>query len=298
MEFRQLEHFLAVADEGTFTRAAARLVISQPGLSSSIKGLERELGGPLFVRHRRRVELTESGKALYSGARRAIAALDAARTQVKSGRRGGRRTLRIGSIPAFAGLDLAALIARFTAQHPEVVAAVTVSSPLELLDKIRNDELDLAFVALPQRPPEDLHFRPLHTYPMVLACPLGHRLAQRRDVTLGMLADENFVEIAPMLPGRQIIDEAFQAAGIDRHIRATCNDVASILELVAHGLGIAIVPRHVALATRVPIKLVELTGTSMIWSVAVVTRSSRFRNLDAQAMWNDINATAQPVRSR
>jgi DNA-binding transcriptional LysR family regulator len=90
---------------------------------------------------------------------------------------------------------------------------------------------------------------------------------------------------------------AFQAAGIDRRIRATGNEIALLRELVAHGVGIAILPRHLALATHVPIRLIELTGISMVWTVGVVTRSSRFRNLDAQAMWNDINATAQPVQN-
>jgi DNA-binding transcriptional LysR family regulator len=101
-----------------------------------------------------------------------------------------------------------------------------------------------------------------------------------------------------VIRARQITDEAFQAAGIDRRIRATCNEIALLLELVAHGVGIAIIPRHLALATYVPIRLIELTGTSMVWTVGVVTRSSRFRNLDAQAMWNDINAPAQPVQDR
>jgi len=81
-----------------------------------------------------------------------------------------------------------------------------VAFPVGLFAKLRNDELDLAFVALPQLPPEDLHFRPLQTYPMMLACPLGHRLAQRRDVTLAMLADEIFVDFDPVLGARQITD--------------------------------------------------------------------------------------------
>jgi DNA-binding transcriptional LysR family regulator len=296
VELRQLEHFLAVAHEGTFTRAAARLLISQPGLSSSIKALEHELGDPLFVRHGRRVELTDSGQALYSGARRTLAALEATKAEVHANRRGARRTLRVGSIASFAGLDLAALISKFTAQNPRVVAAVTVSTPVELFDKVRNDELDLAFVTMPQRPLDGLQFHPLETFPMVLACPLGHHLAEQPDVRLAMLANEVFVDFDPVLVAREVNDQAFQAAGIDRRIRATCNEIGSLLELVAHGLGVAIVPRHLALASRVPVKLVRLTGTSMIWTVAVVTRAGGFRNPDAQTMWNDINATARPIR--
>lgn len=85
METRQLQHFLAIADAGTFTSAAERLHISQPGLSSSIRALEHSLGVRLFVRTRKRAELTEAGRELYSGARRALATLDALESQIRRG---------------------------------------------------------------------------------------------------------------------------------------------------------------------------------------------------------------------
>lgn len=295
MEIRQLQHLLAVADEGSFTRAAARLHLSQPGLSASIKTLELELGTQLFVRHGRRVDLTESGRALYSGARRVLAALDATKAQVAGGSRGVQRTLSVGSIPLFAGLDLAALIRKFTARHPEVVVAVTVGFPVDLMEKVRQGEIDLAFVTMPRRVPEDLSLLPVATYPMVLACPLGHRLADRPVVDFATLESETFVDFDPVLAAREVTDDAFHAAGIQRRIAATSNEIGSLLELVAHGLGVAIVPRPLALATRVPIQLVRLTGTSLVWSVAVATKAGGFRSEDALALWNEVSAVATPV---
>lgn len=296
VELRQLHHFVAVADEGTFTRAAARLMISQPGVSSSIKELERELGVQLFVRRGRRVEPTEAGRELYAGARRALAALDATTEQVRRRKRTAKRTLTIGSIPTFAGLDLAALVSKFIAQNPDVDIAITVGFPLALFDHIRQGGIDFAFVTMPQRhPPEDLHLVPLATYPMVLACPLGHRLADRTEVTLATLKDEVFVDFSPELSSRQATDDAFAAAAIARQIRVTCNEIGSLLELVAHGIGLAIVPRSLAQATRVPIRLVPLEGVSLVWTVAIVTRPGALPSPDAQALWNTITATAKPI---
>ena len=296
MELRQLQHFVAVADEGTFTRAAARLMISQPGISSSIKALERELGVELFARRGRRVEPTEAGRELYAGARRVLAALDATSEQVRRRKRTATRTLTIGSIPTFAGLDLAALVSKFIAQNPDVNVAITVGFLLDLFRKIGAGEIDLAFVTVPQRhPPEDLLLVPLATYPMVLACPLGHRLADCQEVTLAMLKDEVFVDFSPELAARQATDDAFAAAAIERRIRVTCNEIGSLLELVAHGIGLAIVPRSLAHATRVPIRLVPLEGTSLVWTVAIVTRPGALPNSDAQALWNTITATAKPI---
>ncbi|WP_128642560.1 LysR family transcriptional regulator [Rhodococcus opacus] len=296
MELRQLQYFVTVADEGTFTRAATRLVISQPGISSSIKELERELGVELFVRRARRVELTEAGRELYAGARRALAALDATSEQVRRSKRTAKRTLTIGSIPSFAGLDLAALVSKFIAQNPDVNVAITVGFPLDLFRKVHDSEIDLAFVTMPQRhPPEDLHLAPLATYPMVLACPLGHRLADRPTATLSMLEDEVFVDFSTELAARQATDDAFAAAGIERQIRVTCNEIGSLLELVAHGIGLAIVPRSLAQATRVPIRLVPLEEASLVWTVAVATRPGALPNPDAQALWNAVAATAKPI---
>ncbi|MDL9948162.1 LysR family transcriptional regulator [Gordonia sp. ABSL11-1] len=296
MELRQLQHFVAVADEGSFTRAAARLMISQPGVSSSIKELERELGAQLLVRRARRVELNEAGRELYASARRVLAVLDATSEQVRRGRRTAKRTLAIGSIPSFAGLDLAALVSKFVAQHPDVDVAISIGFPRDLFRLVHTSEVDLAFVTMPQRqPPDGLHLSPLATYPMVLACPLGHRLADRSAVTLGMLENEVFVDFTTELAARQAVDEAFAASGIERQVRVTCNEIGSLLELVAHGIGLAIVPLSLAQATRVPIRLVQVDEASLVWTVAVATRHGALPNPDAQDLWNAVVDTAKPV---
>ncbi|NKQ55490.1 LysR family transcriptional regulator [Amycolatopsis sp. K13G38] len=295
METRQLRHFLAVADAGTFTAAAQRLRISQPGLSTSIRTLEHGLGTPLFVRSRKRAELTEAGRDLYAAARRALATLEAAESHIRGGPGVVKSTLQIGAIPSFAGLDLAALLSRFTAENPHVDVAVTVGMPLDLFAKVADETLELAFVTMPLQVPAGVRLTPLATYPMVLACPLGHRLAGRPSITLESLRDETFVDFHPDLAARQVTDQAFDAADLSRTVRVTCNEIGSLLELVAHGLGLAIVPRPLAIATRVPTALVPIDNASLVWTVAAATLPQGVTTDAAQVMWNLIANTAKPV---
>ncbi|HEU5024968.1 MAG TPA: LysR family transcriptional regulator [Spirillospora sp.] len=298
LEIRQLRHFIAVADAGTFTAAAERLRISQPGLSSSIRSPEHHLGTELFLRSRRRAELTEAGRDLYAGARRAIAALEAVEAEIRRGPGVAKSTLCVGSIPSFAGLGLAGLISRFTAQNPDVDVAVTVGMPLRLFADLVDETIELAFVTMPLEPPQSVQLTPLATYTMVLACPLGHRLASRPVVELAALRDEVFVDFLPELAARQVTDHAFAAAQIPRNVRVTCNEIGSLLELVAHGLGPAIVPCPLAIATRVPIALVPLDNASLVWTVAAATRPNGVVSEAGQAMWNLIADSAKPVRER
>jgi DNA-binding transcriptional LysR family regulator len=298
LDVRQLRHFLAIADTGTFTAAAERLHISQPGLSASIRQLERRLGAQLFIRTRRRAELTEAGRDLYAGARRALATLDALESHVRRGPGVTKSTISVGSIPSFAGLELAALISRFTAENPDVDVAIEVGMPLHLFEQVANEEVELAFVTMPVEQPANLQVTPLATYPMVLACPLGHRLASRDSVTLNELTGEQFVDFDRALTARHVNDQAFATERIDRVVRVSCNEIGSLLELVAHGLGLAIVPRPLAIATRVPIALVPLDHASMVWTVAVATLPNGVTSQAGRAMWNLIAASAKPLEAR
>src|SRR5260370_19031886 len=120
MELRQLERFLAVAEQGHFTRAASRCRISQSALSASIRSLERELDSRLFVRTTRKVELTEAGRVLLEEARRTLGAAASARESVLAVRGLLPGSLRVGGIPTPGLLDPAALLARFRHHHPTV----------------------------------------------------------------------------------------------------------------------------------------------------------------------------------
>jgi DNA-binding transcriptional LysR family regulator len=271
MELRQLEHFVAVAEERHFSRAAMRVHIVQSGLSSSIRSLERELGTSLFVRSTRRVQLSEAGRALLPEARAALAAARRAREAVGAVEGLLRGTLSIGIMQVLDPVDLPGLLGRFSNQHPGVEIRLRQAGAAVLVDEVRRGELDLAFVGVPTSDLGGVEVAMLVDEPMVVACPRGHRLAGSKGLALRDLRDEAFIEFSTDWGVRIAADRAFAAAGISRRIAFELNDVATLLDLVANGLGIALVPRSVATYAR-PLALVPLRGRAPHWEVSLVTR--------------------------
>lgn len=197
MEFRQLEYFIAVAEERHFTRAARRLRVAQSGLSASIRTLERDLGAELFIRNTRSVELTDAGRALLAEARHTIAGLTAAREAVAAvqGLLSGR--LVVGSLQCIGSLNVAELLARFHQAHPGVEIRLRQGSSTELTEQVRVGDVDVAFVSVPANPPAGVTFTPLGEEPMMLACAAHHPFAEYELVNLTDLKEERFVDFHP-----------------------------------------------------------------------------------------------------
>ena len=170
MEIRQLEHFIAAAEEEHFSRAAERSNIVQSGLSASIRALEGELGTRLFDRTTRRVALTESGRALLPEARRVLAAATAAREAVAGVEGLTRGTLSIGIMQSLVAVRLPALLARFRALHPGVDIRLRQAGTTILLQEVRGGRLELAFASLPDPAPAGLVGHELLSEAMMLAC--------------------------------------------------------------------------------------------------------------------------------
>jgi DNA-binding transcriptional LysR family regulator len=271
VELRQLEHFVAAAEERHFTRAAQRLHIVQSGLSASIRALERELGAPLFVRSTRRVELTQAGLALLPEARRTLAAATAAADAVAAVQGLVRGSLAVGTMQILPpAVDLLAILGRFHAQHPGVELRLRQAGTGTLLGEVLAGALDLALVAPVGRPPAGLAVRRLAGDPLLLACPPEHPLAGRDQVELAELGAEPFVDFQPDWGLRMLVDQRLAAAGVDRRTALEVNDVPTLLELVAHGLGVALVP-EVVTRHRAQVRYVRLRPPAPTFEVAVAT---------------------------
>jgi DNA-binding transcriptional LysR family regulator len=243
MELRQLETFVAVAEEGSFTRAARRLNVVQSAASAAVRRLERELDSRLFERTTHQVELTDAGAALLPEARRTLAAAAAAREAVDEVRGGLRGTVTLGAMQAQAmrALTLAELIAAFRVQHPDVEVLLRQAGSLEMATAVRDGRLDLAFVGL-GRAPAGVTLVRLAREPMQLVCSTAHPLARRQSVELGALVGEPFAELPQGWGTRVATDAAFAAAGLGRNVAYEINDTASIFDFVRHGLTVAIMP--------------------------------------------------------
>jgi DNA-binding transcriptional LysR family regulator len=269
VELRQLEYFVAVAEECHFTRAARRMHVAQSGLSASIRALEVELGAPLFVRSTRQVELTQAGRALLVEARRVLGTIDAARDAVAAVQGLLRGTLAVGSIQCLHAVHLPAVLARFHELHPGVELRLRQAGSGELVDLVRAGRLDLAFVTS-GRAADDLRTSTLSTEPLVLACAPELPFAERESVRLAELAGQPFVDFNPDWGTRDDVDRALATAGVDRRVAVEVNDVHSLLDFVGFGLGVALVPASFA-AKQTRARFVALVDAPVAETAVVTT---------------------------
>ncbi|MFI6763054.1 LysR family transcriptional regulator [Micromonospora sp. NPDC050417] len=244
MELRHLATFTAVAEEGSFTRAADRLRVVQSAVSAAVRNLERELGVPLFERTTHRVQLTDAGRLLLPEARRTLAAAAAAREVVDQLRGGLRGTVRLGMMQAqrASAVSVARLLAEFRAEHPGVEVELRVGASAAHAADLRSGRLDLAYLALPSGSAAGLDLLPLDAQNMPLVCTSDHPLADRAEVELGDLAEETFVDTPPDWGNRIATDRAFAAAEVSRTVRYEVGDLGSLIDFVRHRLAIAFVP--------------------------------------------------------
>lgn len=249
MELRHIRYFLAVAEEGNFTRAAARLGMAQPPLSQQIRVLEMEIGSALFHRVPHGAELTAAGTAFLAEARASLAAADNAVLAAQRAARGetGRLALGFTASAAFNPLVTGA-IRRFRRQWPEVALALSEMNSSGLMDRLVRGELDAAFIRPGLKDPRDIRLKRLPDEPMLIALPAHHALAKYSRVPLSALAGEPFI-LFPRAVGLSLHDDILRScrdAGFELVVTQEAPQIPSVINLVAADLGVSIVPSSIA----------------------------------------------------
>lgn len=271
MELRQLHYFVTAAKVEHFTVAARQLNIVQSALSSAIKALEEELDAKLFVRSTRQVRLTPAGRTLLEKAQIVLDAAQEARDSVKAVQDARYGKIGIGTVqglPPF--LDLPALLADFHRRYPEVEVRLCQGGLAHLIDKLRNGLIDLAFLPVVDTPP-DIVTRMIACEDLVTVCAPGHPLAGRASILLADIAGYAFVDFEPDRGTRRLIDDAFSARRLERRTAFEVSDLDSLMELVGHGLGIALVPETVAAAWQGEIHVAEIADAEICWELVVAS---------------------------
>jgi DNA-binding transcriptional LysR family regulator len=290
VELRQLATFVAVAEEGSFTRAADRLHVVQSAVSAGVRKLEKELGARLFDRSTHSVKLTDAGAALLPEARATLAAAQAARDAVDEARGGLRGTVVLGTMQAqgMRAINLVGVLAAFRAEHPGVEVAIRhAGGSREMAREVVDSRLDLAFVALPGAAPPGLKLIPLASEPIMLALPAGHPLAGRADVELASLRDETLVDLPAGWGIRTAVDRSFAAAGVTRSIAFEVNDTATMLDFIRNGLAIGMLPRSLV-ETGDEISFVPIRDHPPQFQTAIAIPANRRLSAATRAMLETI----------
>jgi DNA-binding transcriptional LysR family regulator len=290
MELQQLAKFVAVAEEGSFTRASDRLHVVQSAVSAGVRNLEKELGAMLFDRSTHGVKLTDAGLALLPEARATLAAAAAARDAVDEVRGGLRGTVGLGTMQAqgMRAIDLAGVLAAFRAEHPEVDVRIRhAGGSSAMAQQVREGRLDLAFVALPGRSPPGVQLTPLVREPIVLAVPAGHPLAEYADIDLAAVSDETLVDLPPGWGIRMAVDRSFAAAGVTRTVTYELNDIASMIEFIRRGLAVGMLPASLV-DTTTDIAFVPIRDHPPVFQTAIAIPSNRRLSAAARAMLETI----------
>jgi DNA-binding transcriptional LysR family regulator len=276
MLFRQLEYFVAVAQERHFARAAERCYVSQPALSAAIAKLERELDVTLINRGHSFVGLTAEGERLVVWAKRILAEHDAFTAEVRAVRSGVTGTLRLGAVPS-ASTTASLVLSAFCSDHPLV--KVQIHSRLATTDlyrRLRDFELEAAIVHWVPDEARDIELLPLYEERYVLLAPSDMLAAGTSTVRWPDAAQLPLALLTPDMRGRQVIDEAFAEHGITMSPQVETDSVASMLALVATGQWACIVP-HTWLWTSLTardIRVFELVDPVLTAQIAVATNSA------------------------
>jgi DNA-binding transcriptional LysR family regulator len=279
MDLRQLSYFVAIAEEEQFTRAAERVSVAQPAVSAQIRRLEAELGEPLFHRDRRAVRLTAAGAALRPHARAALAAADRGRDTIASLRGLLQGRLEVG-VAGPVDHRFAEALGGFHRAHPAVEIAFSQQQNEPLLEAVGRGEVDVAIVGIGAQPmPPGVRTRVVATEPLVLAVRTGDPLSSRKTVTLPQLREREMSTLVRGSGLRTVLENACREAGFAPRITAETSDLASLVELAAEGIGVAVLPQSAT--DGADVTALKLTGprlrrrTALAWNETATAPAGR-----------------------
>jgi LysR family transcriptional regulator, hydrogen peroxide-inducible genes activator len=282
MELHQLRYACAVAETGSFSRAAERCQIAQPSLSQQVLKLEEELGGKLFDRLGRGVRLTESGRAFMPHARAVLDHVDLARASVATNHAVVRGSVTLGAIPTIAPYLIPRFTAEFTKSYPDARLRIVEETTPVLIEGLRDLSIDFALLALPLRH-KDLELQPIRTEPLLAALPQNHALAASDSLTVSELRGESFVMLRDGHCFRDLSLAICRSAHVNPNIAFESGQFSSILGMVAEGIGLSLVP-EMALDHNAGCRYVRLRDNGAVRTIVLASRRGRSFNPVQQAL--------------
>jgi len=248
VELRHLRYFVAVAEAGAFSRAAASLRITQPALWRQIRDLQAELGVPLFERVGRGLRITSASEGLLRRSRELLSGVDRLVEHARAVRGGEAGDLRIAATPQVIQNVLAPFLTRYLRARPDIDVHLTEEGGVRSGELVERGEVHLGLAI--RRGEDRLEGRPLFPVYVVAVVTPGHRLARRATVDVTDLRDERLLVLRQGFGTREMFAGACRVAHVSPRIRLEAGDPQSLIALVEAGRGVAIVPSTVRLAGR------------------------------------------------
>ena len=245
LNLHHLRVFAAVAEQGSFSRAAAALRLSQPAVSKTVQQLEREVGLALFDRSGRSPRLTDAGAALFARAREIFGVERVAEEELGALRGLERGVLRVGASTTVATYFLPPLLAQFHKHYPAVTLRVLSANTRAVARRLLEGRLDIALVEGPVSHAR-ISVTPWRDDELVVIAPATHRLVRKKRVTGADLADESFILREPGSGTRVVAESALAEHGVHPQATMQLGSTEAIKQAVAAGLGIAVVSRAAA----------------------------------------------------
>jgi DNA-binding transcriptional LysR family regulator len=305
IDLKWLRSFVVVAEEASFTRAASRVHVAQPGVSAQVRRLESELGQQLLDRSGRSVRLTEVGSAVLPFARAALDAVANARLAVDDLAGLVRGRVTVGMVSGCALPVLAELLAGFHDRHPGVAIALVEDNSDRLVERLRDGRLDLALIGWAEQTPADIDSAVLADEELVAVVAPGHPLAGASagvgasagagvgPITIRQLRDLPLVSLPRGTGVRAALDAACAAAGFTPRIVFEASALPMVVELAGRGLGLAVVPASIPNGPGI----LRITDPQLRSRLELAWRCAPAANPAARALIEQARALGPPGRS-
>ncbi|MGM9925027.1 MAG: LysR family transcriptional regulator [Bacillus sp. (in: firmicutes)] len=294
MEFRDLQAFIEVANQKSFTKAAASSYVTQPSLSKSVKKLEEELQVELFDRSTRHLRITDAGRIVYQQGQKSLAALSELNILLDELRNMDGGEIKIG-IPPLIGMLFFPKIARdFHEQYPKVKLELVELGAKLIGRLVENGETDLAIVVLPA---DEAKF---NIYPFIedeymLYIHESHRLAKQISVSLRDLKDEKFIIFSKDFTLHDYVIQACEEAGFTPTVSYESSQWDLIIELVSLNLGITLLPKSLSLKqTNRNIRIMPVEHPGLLWRLAIITKKGAYHSFALKALLDMLIEKEEP----
>ena len=296
MEFHQLRYVCAIADTGTFSRAAERCQIAQPSLSQQVLKLEEDLGAKLFDRLGRSVRLTEAGRAFIPQARAVLEQMEVARLSAADKNADFRGSIAVGVIPTVAPYLIPSYAATFAKNYPDAKLRIVEETTSVLVEGLRNLSIDVAILALPLRH-KDLKLFPIRTEPLFAVLRRDHPRASAESLALKDLRGESFVMLRDGHCFRDLSLRTCTRARITPNIAFESGQFSSLLGMVAAGVGVSLVP-EMAIDRNLGCRYVRLSDAQATRTIVAAVLRRRSFNRVQEAFVSGIRGRATEALRR